>query len=76
MHLQQQHADLGCDQCHDRFFTLNLIEEHREEMCVYRRLSCELPGCAAVLCRTVEDDVVYCMFAIGDVVRDAKTLCE
>ncbi|CAF2384047.1 unnamed protein product [Rotaria sp. Silwood2] len=44
-HLGQQHAYLQCSDCHEDFFSVNLYEEHRQEICTYRSIPCGLPGC-------------------------------
>jgi hypothetical protein len=45
IHLQEKHSDLECADCHERFFAINLFEEHRQEICIHRSLPCGLPGC-------------------------------
>ncbi|UJR19655.1 hypothetical protein I4U23_022790 [Adineta vaga] len=44
-HCQKEHADFECLDCHERFITRNSLEEHRQEFCVHRCLTCELPNC-------------------------------
>lgn len=39
------HADLECNDCHQRFFAVNLLEQHRQEVCDHRSLPCGLPNC-------------------------------
>ncbi|CAF1064956.1 unnamed protein product [Adineta steineri] len=40
-HLQEYHADIECGNCHERFFSLNSMEEHEEEICEYRCVQSE-----------------------------------
>ncbi|CAF1364682.1 unnamed protein product [Adineta ricciae] len=44
-HLQQQHANFECIDCHERFIAENSLQEHRHEICVHRYLTCALPNC-------------------------------
>ncbi|CAF1355640.1 unnamed protein product [Rotaria sordida] len=48
-HLQRQHSYLQCNDCHEHFFSINLYEEHRQEICQYRSIPCELPGCTGLI---------------------------
>ncbi|CAF1427103.1 unnamed protein product, partial [Rotaria sordida] len=48
-HLGQQHAYLQCSDCCEHFFSINLYEEHRQEICEYRSILCELPGCMGLI---------------------------
>jgi hypothetical protein len=48
-HLQQNHADRECSDCHARFFATNPYEEHRQEICEHRHIPCGLPGCKELI---------------------------
>ncbi|CAF2122299.1 unnamed protein product [Rotaria magnacalcarata] len=45
-HLKDMHANLECADCHEHFSTINLFEEHRQELCIHRSMPCGLPNCA------------------------------
>ncbi|CAM4761842.1 unnamed protein product [Rotaria magnacalcarata] len=49
IHLEKEHADFECIDCHKRFYSINLYQEHREEICEYRCVPCGLPGCTELI---------------------------
>ncbi|CAM2707349.1 unnamed protein product [Rotaria socialis] len=49
IHLEKEHADFECIECHQRFYSVNLYQEHREEICEYRCMPCGLPGCTELI---------------------------
>ncbi|CAF3377481.1 unnamed protein product [Rotaria socialis] len=54
-HLQDMHANLECADCHEHFSTINLFEEHRQELCIHRSVPCGLPDCAnSIKCYDME----------------------
>ncbi|CAF1030451.1 unnamed protein product [Adineta ricciae] len=48
-HLRMEHPVLKCEDCEECFVAKNSLEEHREEQCEYRSVSCDLLGCGEVV---------------------------